>query len=94
MIAWQYAYLFVVIRGGDHLVASIDGVILDLSREQRTPWDVLNQLGADGWELVTAVPTAPMTIVRDPSTNHEVPESFWIFYLKRPRLPVVTYAST
>lgn len=85
MIAWQYAYLIVVIRGGEHVVASIDGMPVDL-RAARTPWDVLNELGADGWEMVSALPTAPMQVVRDTS-NRDVAESFWIFYLKRPRLP-------
>lgn len=85
MIAWQYAYLIVVIRGGDHVVASIDGIIQDL-RSARTPWEVLNELGTDGWEMVSALPTAPMQVVRDPS-NRDVAESYWIFYLKRPRLP-------
>ncbi|NCA13692.1 MAG: hypothetical protein EBS89_06100 [Proteobacteria bacterium] len=84
MIAWQYAYLIVAVRGGEHVVASIDGMPVDLSTA-RTPWDVLNELGADGWELTSALPTAPMQVVRDTS-QRDVAESFWIFYLKRPRL--------
>lgn len=85
MIPWQYAYLIVAVRGGEHVVASIDGMPVDL-RAARTPWDVLNELGADGWEMISALPTAPMQVVRDAS-NRDVAESFWIFYLKRPRLP-------
>lgn len=88
MIAWQYAYLIVAVRG-EHVVASIDGMPVDL-RAARTPWDVLNELGADGWEMVSALPTAPMQVVRDAS-NRDVAESFWIFYLKRPRLPATSH---
>ena len=83
MITWEYAYVFVGIRGSDHIVAGINGQPLDVRGQPQTPWEVLNAMGAEGWEFVTAMPTAPLQLVRQ--GQEDVPESYWIFYLKRPR---------
>ena len=82
MIKWQYAHIFFGMRGSDHVVASIDGRVLDFQNNPRTPWDVLNELGAEGWELVTTLPTQPVQTVR--RGNQEIAEGYWIIYLKRP----------
>lgn len=83
MIKWEYATLFVGMRGSDHVVAAIDGQPLDFQNNPRTPWDVLNSMGAEGWEFVTAVPTSPLQTVRQ--SGEDIVEGYWIFYLKRPR---------
>ena len=83
MIRWEYAHLFVAMRGNSHVVASINGQPLDFQRHPQAPWDVLNAMGAEGWEFVTAMPTSPMQLVR--SGGQDVPECYWILYLKRPR---------
>jgi hypothetical protein len=85
VIRWEYATLFVGMRGNDHVVAGINGRVLDFQNNAQTPWDVLNQMGSEGWELVTAVPTSPLQTVR--RGRDEVTEGYWIFYLKRPVLP-------
>jgi len=84
MIQWEYAYLYVGMRGSDHVVAGMNGRVLDFQNNPETPWDVLNRMGAEGWELVTAVPTSPLQTVRH--AGEQVVEGYWIFYLKRPRL--------
>jgi hypothetical protein len=84
VIKWEYTYLFVGMRGADHIVAGIGGRAIDFQNDPRTPWDVLNAMGADGWEFVAAVPTSPVQAVRH--GDDVVTEGYWIFYLKRPRL--------
>lgn len=84
MIRWEYAHLFVGMHGNDHVVAGLNGQVLDFHRDPQTPWDMLNTLGAEGWEFVAATPTTPMRLVRE--GQQEVAECYWIFYLKRPRL--------
>ena len=78
MIRWEYATIFVGMRGNDHVVAGINGQVLDFQSNPQTPWDVLNRMGAEGWELVTAVPTSPFLTAK---AGHE---AYWLFYLKRP----------
>ena len=56
MIRWEYATLFVGMRGNDHVVAGLNGQVLDFQTNPQTPWDVLNQMGNEGWELVATVP--------------------------------------
>jgi hypothetical protein len=85
MIKWEYAHLFVAMHGNTHVVAGINGQVLDYQRHPQTPWDVLNAMGQQGWEFVAAIPTTPMQVVRD--RNTEVAECYWMFYLKRPLLP-------
>ena len=80
MIRWEYSTLFVGMRGNDHVVAGINGQVLDFQSNPQTPWDVLNRMGAEGWELVTAVPTSPFLTA---TAGHE---AYWLFYLKRPVL--------
>ena len=80
MIRWEYATLFVGMRGNDHVVAGINGRVLDFQTNPQTPWDVLNQMGGEGWELVTALPTSPFLSA---TQGHE---AYWLFYLKRPVL--------
>ena len=84
MIRWEYATLFVGMRGSDHVVAGINGQVLDFQNNPQTPWDVLNQMGGEGWELVATVPTSPIQSTR--RGREEVVEGYWMFYLKRPRL--------
>ena len=84
MIRWEYATLFVGMRGNDHVVAGINGQVLDFQNNPQTPWDVLNQMGGEGWELVGTVPTSPLQTTR--RGREEVVEGYWFFYLKRPRL--------
>ncbi|MGI8423695.1 MAG: hypothetical protein ACR2NO_06230 [Chloroflexota bacterium] len=84
MIRWEYSTLFVGMRGNDHVVAGINGQVLDFQRNPQTPWDVLNQMGSDGWELVATVPTSPLQSTRRGSEH--ITEGYWIFYLKRPVL--------
>jgi hypothetical protein len=84
MIKWQYGHIFVAMHGNSHVVAGINGQLLDYQRNPQTPWDVLNAMGREGWELVTALPTTPMQYVRE--GKGEVAECFWVFYLKRPEL--------
>ena len=84
MIRWEYATMFVGMRGNDHVVAGINGQVLDFQKNPETPWDVLNRMGADGWELVAAVPISPLQTVR--RGREEITEGYWIFYLKRPVL--------
>lgn len=85
MIRWEYAYLFVGMRGSDHVVASLNGQPMDIQRNPQTPWDVLNQMGQQGWEFVSAVPTSPLQTTRQ--GGEPTVEGYWIFYLKRPILP-------
>ena len=84
MIRWEYAHIFVGMRGRDHVVAGINGQVQDFQNNPQTPWDVLNAMGAEGWELVSAVPTSPIQTVR--RGQEEINEGYWIFYLKRPVL--------
>ncbi|CAA9296715.1 MAG: hypothetical protein AVDCRST_MAG77-5640 [uncultured Chloroflexi bacterium] len=84
MIRWEYAYLFVGMRGSDHVVASLNGRPVDIQNNPQTPWDVMNTMGAEGWEFVAAVPTSPLQNTRQ--AGEQVVEGYWIFYLKRPRL--------
>jgi hypothetical protein len=84
VIRWEYAYLFVGMRGSEHVVASLNGQPMDIQNNPQTPWDVMNGMGAEGWELVTAVPTSPLQNTRQ--GGEQVVEGYWIFYLKRPRL--------
>lgn len=82
MIHWEYAHLFVGMRGNDHVVAGINGEPQDVVHNAQAPWDVLNRMGADGWELVAVVPTSPLQTIR--SGHEELAEGYWMFYLKRP----------
>ena len=80
MIRWEYATLFVGMRGSDHVVAGINGQPQDVKNNPETPWDVLNRMGAEGWELSAVVPTSPF------SESRQGAEAYWLFYLKRPVL--------
>ncbi len=84
MIQWEYAHIFVAVHGSSHVVAGVNGQVLDYQRNPQAPWEVLNALGAEGWEFVTALPTTPIQMVTEGKA--EVPESYWIFYLKRPKV--------
>lgn len=60
-------------------VISINGQLQDPSGPFYSAFDLLNEMGAEGWDLVTVHTLVP------PSPNAVAPRGVWEYVLKRPR---------
>lgn len=76
---WEYANFWVSSVNDTIKVITINGQIQDPSGTERSSWQVLNQMGAEGWELVAIHAVVP------PSPNAIAPRGVWEYVLKRPR---------
>jgi hypothetical protein len=59
-------------------VVLINEMVQDFKNKPMTPWQVLNEMGGEGWELVTVLAVVP------PSANAVKPTGVWEYILKRP----------
>jgi hypothetical protein len=86
MGTWEYARFVataprLIDRSDDRddiVVIAINAIVQDYKSSPASPWDVLNAMGKEGWELVTVVATVP------PSPTSMRPTGVWEYVLKRP----------
>lgn len=85
--AWEYARflaapIHVLDKTDDRdevAVFMVNSVVQDFKKDPRSPWTVLNAMGAEGWELVCTIPVIP------PSPTAPKPTGIWEYLLKRSR---------
>lgn len=76
MVRWEYANFAAVSTG---VVLMINGVLQDIANNPKKPFEVLNKMGEEGWEMVAALPVYP------PSPDSVGGASIFQFFLKRPK---------
>jgi hypothetical protein len=76
---WEYAQIRAMSLEDKDIVISINGQIQDFRNHAAHPFDILNQMGEEGWELVTVLDVIP------PSQNSLNPRCVREYLLKRMR---------
>lgn len=77
--AWEYGEFVVLAVGESTAVTSINHQAQDYDHNPIDALSMLNEMGAEGWELVATLSLVP------PSPNAVTPRSLWNYVLKRPR---------
>jgi hypothetical protein len=77
--SWEYAQLRVGTINDNLVVLTINGMVQNFAQNPSAPFDVLNEMGQEGWELVNTVAILP------PSPAALTPRGLWEYTLKRPR---------
>ena len=85
MLGWEYARILVAPPriidrsdvGDERVVITINGHLQDYKKNPANPYDILNSMGAEGWELITVLALVPS------SPNFPLPTGIWEYVLKR-----------
>jgi hypothetical protein len=80
-VQWEYGQFLASVSGStmERSVGAINGQMLGSSEEAIDPFVLLNQMGDEGWELVSIHALMP------PSPNAAMPFGLFEYVLKRPR---------
>jgi hypothetical protein len=79
MTQWEYAEVVASAVGDAVKVISVNRRLQDFEHNPVEPFSLLNEMGAEGWEVATIMMLVP------PSPNAVTPRSVWSYLLKRPR---------
>lgn len=79
MAKWEYGVVRAGTLGDDVVVIQINDVVQDFGNHPIGPYRILNEMGGEGWELVTILEVIP------PSPSAVAPRGVWDFILKRPK---------
>jgi hypothetical protein len=89
-MAWEYAHILIgstslmnpnIPLDKDEVMAVIrvNDRLQDFEHKPINRADLLNQMGLEGWELITVIPIKP------PSPSAVIPRGLWEYILKRQR---------